>query len=131
MEDGRHLVALENVDLGGGDGKVETLSSYGEAEQRVKDGFMEGTNAAAFWHPSTHRLILKPKNAGAKWTHGEGTLFMWADDLLSNPSEGLVKPVTDAGSGGSGGDGGQTASVVPVATPASPADAPDAGPPIL
>jgi len=84
---GKTLIALDGVDVTRGDGRVEhNVRSYEQAIATVKR--WADTNAAAFWHSPSGRLILKPKNKGARWTgkqvngEGLGTLFMWADKPL-------------------------------------------------
>ena len=91
---GKTLIALDGVDVTRGDGKIEyNVKSYEQALAIVKR--WADTNAAAFWHSSSSRMILKPKNNGARWTgkgiggEGIGTLFMWADKPLL-PGGGFV-----------------------------------------
>ena len=62
------------------DGKIEhNVTSYEQALEIAKR--WADTNAAAFWHSPSNRMILKPKNNGARWTgkgiggEGIGTLF--------------------------------------------------------
>ena len=84
---GKTLIALDGVDVTRGDGKIEhNVTSYEQALEIAKR--WADTNAAAFWHSPSNRMILKPKNNGARWTgkgiggEGIGTLFMWADKPL-------------------------------------------------
>ena len=67
---GKTLIALDGVDVTRGDGKIEyNVKSYEQALAIVKR--WADTNAAAFWHSPSSRMILKPKNNGARWT-GKG-----------------------------------------------------------
>ena len=96
---GKTLIALDGVDVTRGDGKIEyNVKSYEQALAIVKR--WADTNAAAFWHSPTSRMILKPKNNGARWTgkgiggEGIGTLFMWADKPLLPGETNKASPVS-------------------------------------
>jgi len=85
---GKTLVACEGVDVCFGDGSIDHgVSSVEEAEKCVKGGFVD-TDTWAFWHAPTQRLIQKPKNRGGKWSHGDGRLFIWADEPLMLKEDG-------------------------------------------
>jgi hypothetical protein len=91
---GKMLIALHGVDMQGGNGKVErNVSSYEEALDIAKR--WEDTDTATFWHAPSNQLINKPKNNGARWGRGDGTLFMWADKPLFDSSSS-----TNIGRGG-------------------------------
>ena len=78
---GKTLIEMDGVDVGGGDGKIQNgVASFGTALAGVKG--WNDTNSFAFWHAPTKRLILKPKDKGARWVQGNGHLFMWADKPL-------------------------------------------------
>lgn len=83
QRNGKTLIALDGVDFCGGDGKIEHgVASYEQALDLAKR--WEDTGNAAFWHAPSKRFIQKPKNNGARWFKGDGTLFMWADGPLFN-----------------------------------------------
>jgi hypothetical protein len=97
VSNGKTLIRLNGVDVCGGDGKIKNgTTSYEDALNTVKQ--WNETDTAAFWHAPSRRLILKPKNKGARWTRGDGVLFMWADKPLLGSK--LPNSMSGAGKGG-------------------------------